>query len=50
MKKARPPSTLWLTPLTPQDSFQVKFWKLRQSEQEGYNVQYLPLRVRQVGG
>lgn len=24
------------------------FWKLRQSEQEGYNLQYSPLRVRLV--
>jgi len=30
----------------PMDSFQVKFWKFRQAEQEGYNLQYLPLRVR----
>ncbi|KAK9807874.1 hypothetical protein WJX72_011848 [[Myrmecia] bisecta] len=29
------------------DTFQVKFWKVRQSEYERYTLQYLPVRIRQ---
>eukprot|EP00955_Chlamydomonas_euryale_P114001 366245-Chlamydomonas_euryale.AAC.36 len=32
----------------PMDKFQVKFWRYRASEQEGYNLQYSPLKVRLV--
>ena len=34
--------------MVPQDDFQAKFWKLRQSQYEPYLLQYSPLRVRQV--
>jgi hypothetical protein len=29
-----------------QEKFQIDFWKLRQSEQESYNLQYSPLKAR----
>lgn len=31
----------------PRQSFEAKFWKLRQSELEGYNYLYDPLKMRQ---
>lgn len=31
----------------PMDVFEAKFWKLRQSELEGYNLLYSPLKPRQ---
>lgn len=32
----------------PMDKFQKNFWKYRQAEQEGYALQYNPLKVKQA--